>query len=72
MWCPSHWLDWWKRSLCWSVCLVQEMELAFLAAAKKGDLPKVKELIGMGCPTNAKDEVSYTHLSVYTLTLASP
>ena len=64
--CLSHWLDWWKHSLCWSVCPVQEMERAFLAAAGSGDLSKVKKLLGKGCAANAKDEVRYTHLSVYT------
>ena len=61
-------LDWWKHSLCWSVCPVQEMEravLAVLAATGSGDLSKVKKLLGKGCPANAKDEVRYTHLSVY-------
>ena len=57
MWCLSYWLDWWKLLSCWSVCIVQEMERAFLAEVKKGDLPKVKKLIGKGCPANAKDEV---------------
>ena len=71
MWCLSHWLDWWKHSPCWTVCPVQEMERALLAAAKKGDLPKVKKLLGNGCAANARNEVSYTHLSVYTYTLAS-
>ena len=41
------------------------MECAVLAAVKSGDLPKVKRLIAKGCPANAKNEVEYTHLSVY-------
>ena len=50
---------------CVSLCPVQEMEGVFLAAAKSGDLPKVKELLAKGCPANGKTEVKYTHLSVY-------
>ena len=41
------------------------MEGIFLDAAKRGDLPKVKELLAKGCPANDKTEVKYTHLSVY-------
>ena len=41
------------------------MEDEFLAAAKRGDLPKVKKLIEEGCSAKAKNEVKYTHLSVY-------
>ena len=48
------------------MCPVQEMEDTFLKAALRGDLPEVEELLGKGCPANAKDEVRYTHLSVYT------
>ena len=66
MWCLSHWLDRWKHSLFWSVCPVQDMEAEFLHAAESGDLPKVKKLLGKGCPANARNEVRYTHLSVYT------
>ena len=71
MWCLSHWFDWWKHSLCWSVCSVQEMEDEFLDAADSGDLSKVKELLAKGCSANAKDEVKCTHLSVYIQTLSS-
>ena len=64
MWCVSHWLDWCKHSLCWSVCPVQDMEDEFLHAAESGDLPKVEELLAKGCSANSKNEVKYTHLSV--------
>ena len=47
------------------VSFTEEMEGAFLDAAKRGDLPKVKELLAKGCPANDKTEVKYTHLSVY-------
>ena len=42
------------------------MEDEFFAAAGSGDLSTVKKLLDKGCPANAKDEVRYTHLSVYT------
>ena len=69
--CLSHWLDWWKHSLCWSVCTVQEMEDEFLYAALTGDLPEVKRLIAKGCSANSKNEVKSTHVSVYIQTLSS-
>ena len=47
------------------------MEGAFLVAALAGDLPELKELLRKGCPANAKNEVKYTHLSVYIQTLSS-
>jgi len=47
------------------------MEDEFLAAAESGELPKVKKLIAEGCSANAKNEVKYTHLSVYIQTLSS-
>ena len=65
MWCLSHWLDWWKHSLCWSVCSVQEMEDEFLSASLRGDLPAVEQLLANGIPVIAKNKVKYTHLSVY-------
>ena len=45
------------------------MEGAFLAAALTGDLPELKELLQKGCPTNAKNEVKYTHVSVHSDTV---
>lgn len=65
MWCTSHWLDWWKHSLCWYVFPVQEMEDKFLAAALRGDIPEVEQLLAKGCSANTKNKVKYTHLSVY-------
>ena len=65
MWCLSHWLEWWKHSLCWSVCSVQEMEDEFLSASFRGYLPAVEQLLANGCPVKAKNKVKYTHLSVY-------
>ena len=46
------------------------MEDEFLDATERGDLPEVKELIAKGCLANAKNEVKYTHLSVYIQTLS--
>ena len=37
------------------------MEGAFLDAAYKGDLPKLKELLAKGCSANAKTEVNEVH-----------
>ena len=47
------------------------MESALLGAALAGDLPDLKELLRMGFPANAKNEVKATHLSVYIQTLSS-
>ena len=43
---------------------VQVMENALLAAAERGDLPKVEGLLAQGCPMNAQTKVKYiyTHL----------
>ena len=71
LWSLCHWLDWWKHSLCWSVCTVQEMEDEFLYAALTGDLLEVKRLIAKGCSASSKNEVKSTHLSVYIHTLSS-
>ena len=46
------------------------MEDEFLDAAESGNLPEVKRLIAKGCSANAKNEVKYTHLSVYIQTLS--
>ena len=43
---------------CVTVC-VHEME-ELLYAAYKGDLTKVKEIVGQGCPVNVKDKVNCT------------
>ena len=64
-------IEWWKHSLYWSVCTVQEMEDEFLDAAESGNLPEVKWLMAKGCPANTKNEVKSTPLSVYIQTLSS-
>ena len=45
------------QSLCYCVYPIQEMEKELLDAAQVGNLAKVKELVGQGCPVNVKDEV---------------
>ena len=47
-----------RQSLCYCVYPIQEMEKELLDAAEEGDLIKVKELVGQGCPVNVKDEVT--------------
>ena len=49
-----------ESSHCVAVYPVQGMEAAFLYAAYRGDLPRVKDLISQGCPVDAKNEVSYS------------
>ena len=46
------------QSLCYCVYPIQEMEKGLWVAAQEGDLNKVKELVGQGCPVNVKDEVT--------------
>ena len=46
------------QSLCYCVYPIQEMEKKLWVAAKKGDLNKVKKIIGQGCPVNVKNEVT--------------
>ena len=46
------------QSLCYCVYPIQEIEEELRVAAKKGDLNKVKELVGQGCPVNVKNEVT--------------
>ena len=38
---------------------VQVLELGFLYAANTGDITKLQELLGQGCPIDALDEVSH-------------
>ena len=38
---------------------VQGLELSFLYAAEAGDISKLQELLGQGCPIDALDEVSH-------------
>ena len=49
-----------ESSHCVAVYPVQEMEAAFLKAAYRGDLPRVKDLISQGCPVDAKNKVRYS------------
>ena len=37
---------------------VQGLEHAFLDAASKGDVPRMKDLLDQGCPVDAQDGVS--------------
>ena len=46
------------QSLCYCVYPIQEMEKELRVAAQEGDLTKVKELVGQGCPVNVKNEVT--------------
>ena len=38
---------------------VQGLQFAFLAAARGGDLDKIKDLIGQGCSVNVKTQVKF-------------
>ena len=57
----------WLKQHC--VSCIQGLQYAFLQAAYKGDLDKVKDLIGQGCPVNTTDEVKFAvtqiHRKVY-------
>ena len=46
------------------------MEAEFLDAALSGNLLEVEKLLAKGCSAYAKNEVKYTHLSVYIQTLS--
>ena len=46
-------------SICWIVSPVQGLQYAFLRAAKEGDLDKVRDLIGQGCPVSTTDQVKF-------------
>ena len=47
------------------------MEAEFLDAALSGNLLEVEKLLARGCSAYAKNEVKYTHLSVYIQTLSN-
>ena len=51
----------------WVNCLycIQGLQFAFLGAAGKGDLDKVKDLIGQGCPVNATDQVKFALVQIH-------
>ena len=38
---------------------VQGMELSFLYAADAGDITRLQELLGQGCPIDAQNKVSH-------------
>ena len=44
---------------------IQGLQFAFLEAAGDGDLDKVKDLIGQGCPVNTTDEVKSALAQIY-------
>ena len=44
---------------------VQGLQYAFLEAAFKGDLDKVKDLIRQGCPVNTIDQVKFALAQIY-------
>ena len=44
---------------------VQGLELAFLAAANKGDVPRMKDLLDQGCPVDALGGVSTAVVSFH-------
>ena len=45
-----------------SLYCIQGLQFAFLRAAFDGDLDKVKDLIGQGCPVNITDQVKFALL----------
>ena len=44
---------------------VQGLEHAFLDAANKGDVPRMKDLVDQGCPVDAQDGVSTAVVSFH-------
>ena len=55
---------------------VQGLQYAFFHSAKEGDLDKVKDLIGQGCPVSTTDEVKFAlaqiHHKTYIALSATP
>ena len=47
----------WLKQLC--LYCMQGLQFAFLSAAFDGDLDRVKDLIGQGCPVNTTDQVKF-------------
>ena len=47
---------------------VQGLGYAFLDAALKGDLPRMKDLLAQGCPVDAQDGVSTAVVSFHQCT----
>ena len=48
---------------------VQGLQYAFLGAAGKGDLDRIKDLIGQGCSVNARDQVKFPHAHINSITI---
>ena len=44
---------------------VQVLQYTFLRAAHKGDLDKVKDLIGQGCPVYTTDQVKFALAQIH-------
>ena len=57
----------WLKQHC--LYCIQGLQFGFLQAALDGDLDKVKDLIGQGCPVNTTDQVKFAlsqiHLKTY-------
>ena len=53
----------WLKQHC--LYCIQALQYAFLEAAGKGDLDRVKNLIGQGCPVNTTDQVKFALAHVY-------
>ena len=47
------------------VSSVQGLEHAFLDAANKGDVPRMKDLLDQGCPVDAQNKVSTAVVSFH-------
>ena len=56
----------WLKQHC--LYCIQGLQYAILQAAQKGDLDKVKDLIGQGCPVNTTDQVKFALAHVYHIT----
>ena len=54
-----------------SLYCIQGLQFAFLRAAFDGDLDKVKDLIGQGCPVNITDQVKFALLQIHRKTYIS-
>ena len=53
----------WLKQHC--LYYIQGLRYAFLKAAITGDLDKVKDLIGQGCPVNTTDEVKFALAQIH-------
>ena len=55
--CTLSILMWLKQH---SLYCIQGLQFAFLQAAIDGDLDRVKDLIGQGCPVNTRNQVKFS------------